>query len=196
MIFVRCVVSGFGISRVSMQCCCSIGLCICSCISLVRSGRSKAKDPRQQRCKGWLIFIIRRPDLYKSLSAKSPIISGSIAKKTCNLRYPVHLCHPVVSASLEWWAKISNPDFDLCWGFYKTKHRPRASLSTTLQHTATHCNTLRHTATHCNTLPRDTCRDSHCNTLQHTATHCDTLQHTAARYLPRLSLCFDVLETE
>ena len=148
MIFVRCVVSGFGISWVSVQCCCSIGLCICSCISLVRSGRSKAKDPRQQRCKGWLIFISRCPDLYKSLSAKSPIISGSIAKKTCNLRYPEHLCHPVVIASLEWWATISNlKDFDWCWGFYRTKHRPRASLS-------------------------------------------------AATYLPRLSICFEVLETE
>jgi len=38
--------------------------------------------------------------------------------------------------------------------------------TSTLQHTATHCNTLQHTATHC-------------NTLQHIAIHCSTLQHNA-----------------
>jgi len=49
-------------------------------------------------------------------------------------------------------------------------------FTSTLQHTATHCNTLQHTITHCNT-PQHTA--THCNTPQHTARHCNTLQHTA-----------------
>jgi len=44
--------------------------------------------------------------------------------------------------------------------------------TSTLQHTATHCNTLQHTATHCNTLQHTA---AHCSTLQHTATQCNTL---------------------
>ena len=64
-------------------------------------------------------------------------------------------------------------------------HTCQECVSSTLQHTATHCNTLQPTATH--TLAQwDTCQtrlmtkshSTHCNTLQHTATHCNTLQHT------------------
>ena len=64
--------------------------------------------------------------------------------------------------------------------------------SSSLQHTATHCNTLQHTTTHCNTLQHTGIAGAllshlhsrrviirviinliatHCNTLQHTATH-------------------------
>jgi len=53
--------------------------------------------------------------------------------------------------------------------------------SSTLQHTATHCNTphcniLQHTATHCITLQQSA---TICNNLQQSATHCKTLQDTA-----------------
>ena len=41
----------------------------------------------------------RRPvgclQLYRLFPAKSPIISGSFAKETCNRRHPMHLRHPV-----------------------------------------------------------------------------------------------------
>ena len=52
------------------------------------------------------------------------------------------------------------------------------SSSTTLQHTATHCNTLQHTATHCNTLQHTV---THCNTHTYSAViHCDTYTHSAS----------------
>jgi len=44
------------------------------------------------------------------------------------------------------------------------------NTSSTLQHTATHCNAQQHAATHYHTLQHTA---THCNTLQHTATHCN-----------------------
>jgi len=94
--------------------------------------------------------------------------------------------------------------------FLEALHRPlqhTATRSTTLQHTATHCNmpnsnTPQHAATHCatlhhaatlyNMLQRTATHAPHCTTLHHTAhtasyrttlhhtaPHCTTLQHTA-----------------
>ena len=56
------------------------------------------------------------------------------------------------------------------------------SLSSSLQHTAAHCNTQQHTAAHLDfsVLVTLSLRDTHCNTLQHATTHCSTLQHAAA----------------
>ena len=60
----------------------------------------------------------------------------------------------------------------------KTCDSSMCACSSTLQHTATHCNTLQRTVTHC-------------NRLQHTATHCNTqsprvtFSHTHAHWKNR-----------
>ena len=62
-----------------------------------------------------------------------------------------------------------------------SSHTATNLISSTLQHTITHCDIL---VTHCNTLV------THCSTpcRQHTVAHCSTLQHIAFSSFPHLRM--------
>jgi len=120
---------------------------------------------------------------------KSPIISGSFAKRDLQLKTSYASSPPSIKNVQEYSIVVKNMEIRdgvasyirICisshediWGNSITSLQileyEEWNIKNVLQHTATHCNTtLQHTATHC-------------NTLQHTATHCNTLQHAATQW--------------
>jgi len=76
---------------------------------------------------GCLIFVGHFPQ-------KSHKSSGSFAKMTCNLRYPMGLRHPVGIVDSTKWIPSTH--------IYKSIYTSWSTYCDTLQHSTTHCNTL------------------------------------------------------
>ena len=62
------------------------------------------------------------------------------------------------------------------------RYRTKGRYLNWYTYAATHCNTLQHTATHCNTVKHVDAVLTHCNTRQHTTTHCNTSIQTGKWY--------------